>query len=196
MSLQLRKECQTLLDGVGLENYHVDIDERTKKLQIVGECGQPFVSISGIRLSRMAPPSKEISLAVELFEAFLVKHTALFKEFTAAKKIADSCSVPLKIKAIKNSRIEKNKYNTYYELNFFMSEDDERLVNVNSKGAVIINKKDININDKPDDLKKVKASLTDKETNAIRSWVTACNLYNEAIEKRDKLKSKLSSCEI
>ncbi|MEE8599407.1 MAG: hypothetical protein V3S69_07905, partial [Dehalococcoidales bacterium] len=102
MSLFLRQACQPLLDGVGLPNYHIQVDEVSKCLQVVGECGDVLTSITGIRLSRMAPADKEIALAIDLFDNFLAKHADTFKGFIAVKARADKASIPKEIEGLVN----------------------------------------------------------------------------------------------
>lgn len=87
MSLQLRQLCQPKLDGMGLSKYHVRIESRkyhTRNMLIVGECGKALTSISGIEFSRNNPVKAEIEYAVELLEAFLVKHGVDIKAFVQA----------------------------------------------------------------------------------------------------------------
>ncbi len=72
MSLILRKECQTPLDTYGLAEYHVRIND-DKYLTIVGPCGKPLFSISGIVFSRTTPTLTEIAYATELLQEFLIK---------------------------------------------------------------------------------------------------------------------------
>jgi len=77
MSLLLRKNCQPLLDNVGLTPYHVRINDN-KHLQIVSKCGKPLVTISGIEFTRNQPSKDEIEFATELFAAFITaNHQAL-----------------------------------------------------------------------------------------------------------------------
>lgn len=81
MSLLLRKACQPTLDDASLGSFHVRVDENTKTMTIVGECGQPFVSISGIKFARTSPSAAEMPLAVDLLEIFLVKHKGDFDRY-------------------------------------------------------------------------------------------------------------------
>ena len=73
MSLMLRKACQDVLNDNNLPNYHVRIDA-SKCLSIVGPCGKPLLTISGIVFSRTTPTAAEIEYAVELFYSFMEKH--------------------------------------------------------------------------------------------------------------------------
>lgn len=194
MSLLLRKQCQSMLDGVGLQNYHTQIDPESKMLQIVGECGQDFVSIAGIRLSRMAPNDKEIALAIELFEAFLVKHTGTFKGFIAAKTAADNTCIPQSVDALMGSRVTKQTYKEYHELKFTMSGIAGSEIIVKSTGEVSIPQ--IKVDLQFDDEKIMTSALTEAEAQAIVLWVSACTEYTIATNEKNALRNKLSSCEI
>ena len=84
MSLILRKTCQPMLDDNGLGNFHVDIS-REKTLAIVGECGQPFVYVTGVSFHKFQPTRVEIDYAAELLDAFLVKHLSKMKRYLKKK---------------------------------------------------------------------------------------------------------------
>ena len=73
MSLILRKKCEQVLEASMLADYHTRIDN-SNNLQIVGPCGQPLFSISGIKFSRSVPNTMEIIYAVELLEQFCNTH--------------------------------------------------------------------------------------------------------------------------
>lgn len=85
MSLILRKECQYILDNYKLQNYHVLINQNTKYLQIVGECGQPLINISGIQFTRLTPTKLEIKYATELLNSFLTAHMSEITTYIAQK---------------------------------------------------------------------------------------------------------------
>ena len=194
MSLMLRKQCQSLLDSVSLSNYHVQIDETTKMLQIVGECGQSFVSISGIRLSRMAPNNEEIKLALELFDAFLVKHAGAFKKLVKVKAAAAACKIPTKVASLKKAYVEKQKYNSDWVLEFEMSSRPGKKVKVKSNGEMDIPAMSLFVQNSNKEI--MQATLTDKEVVAVTSWVSDCLEYNTATAAEEELLEKLSSCEI
>lgn len=73
MSLTLRKDTQDALNVVGLDDYHTRINEN-KYLTIVGPCGQPLITISGIEFTRREPTKAEIDFACELFGTFLAEN--------------------------------------------------------------------------------------------------------------------------
>ena len=74
MSLLLRNACQEKLDAANLHNFHCGVSSTGNHLTILGECGQIFVSVSGVQFARTAPSAAEIPLAVDLLESFLMKH--------------------------------------------------------------------------------------------------------------------------
>lgn len=95
MSLLLRKNCQPILDGANLAEYHVDIAEQ-KYLRIVTECGKPLVNIFGIKFNRLSPNEAEIEYATELLDNFMGTHLPLLNEYMEKKE------------AYKRNRVPKN----------------------------------------------------------------------------------------
>jgi len=88
MSLMLRKTCEECLYKAGLESFHVQINTDNKYLEIVTECGKPFVSVSGITFARLTPTIAEIDYAEELLTAFIIKHKiAIDRVILKSKKI-------------------------------------------------------------------------------------------------------------
>lgn len=88
MSLMLRKKCEEVLNNTYLENFHADIHQDTKVLQLVSECGKPLVSVNGITFSRNAPTNAEIEYCSELLTIFINKHRAdIEKVLTLQKQI-------------------------------------------------------------------------------------------------------------
>lgn len=84
MSILIRKQCQELLDANQIPFVHVEI--RNKTLTLVGQCGKPLVSISGIRFATNNPTKAEVAYATELFQSFLAQHATTIKTFIEAKK--------------------------------------------------------------------------------------------------------------
>ena len=93
MSLLLRNACQDVLDDAGLQNFHCSVSERGNFLTIVGECGELFVSITGVQFARTAPSAAEIPLAVDLLESFLMKHKPDFDLYVKELKIFQALPV-------------------------------------------------------------------------------------------------------
>ena len=201
MSLFLRKACQDLLDGVDLNNYHIQVDENTKNLQIVGECGQVLTSISGIRLSRMAPAKDEIQLALDLFDAFLAKHGSTFKEFIAVKAKADTTKEPDLPKALLNCA-SKSTYTNEYKAFTFTMHSRKNLENgyeceVRSNGAIKMPSLALNLHVYKDDVKQLRTCpLTEKEVTVIEKWLKDTSDFNIAVTRKGELLNKLNSCEV
>jgi len=200
MSLFLRIACQERLDAVGLANYHVQIDESSKMLQIVGECGQTLTNITGIRMSRMAPPMREIDLAVDLFDSFLAKHAATFKEFIAAKTKADQVKIPDTFKALQQAELSQDYYKNWslkfvpkaYILNSKVSQKSS----VSDKGVLALSPPDVNVLTHPEKAAQLLQGLSAQEFKEIQSWVDAVQVYTKALERKEALLKTLNSCEI
>lgn len=193
MSLFLRQACQNNLDGVGLSNYHIQVDEATKCLQVVGECGDILTSITGIRLSRMAPADKEIALAVQLFDDFLAKHAATFKGFIKAKIRADKANIPAEVDGLLNCTVEKQQYQEYWVLKFDLESLPETTILVRSTGYVNIPAMSFEMIDNKD---SIQYSISNREKTIVTHWVKACAEFNTATKLKTRLLEKLSSCEI
>lgn len=91
MSLALREDCQVFLDKLGLDMLHVEV--HSKVLNIVGECGQSLVAISGIQ-TNSSLTTKEVKYAVSLFEKFLIKYGSKIQELIKEKKALSLLSKP------------------------------------------------------------------------------------------------------
>jgi len=121
MSLVLRKLCQESLDKYGLSVYHTEINETSKCLMIVGECGKPLVNIHGIHFSRLVPSKEEIEYASELFIEFLDIHGKKIADYVkkgklfAKKKQLSSSTVHFEISETTkwNHQEGLNKHNGY-----------------------------------------------------------------------------------
>ena len=83
MSLPLRKVVQPILDANKLESYHAAISDQ-KFFRIVGECGKPLFTVTGIEFTRREPTVADIEFATELFQEFLLKHKVKLDTFMAA----------------------------------------------------------------------------------------------------------------
>lgn len=110
MSLMLRKTCQEYLDAVGLAEYHVRVDDHHKNMQIVGPCGQPLFTISGIRFSRAAPAMSEIEYGAELLQEFLLTHKKDIEAFFKARITLQNTKV---VESVGNMSLWSN-YNKYF----------------------------------------------------------------------------------
>ena len=83
MSLILRDQCQELLNNVGLPMFHVEMSN-SKHLQIVSRCGEPLVTISGIKFSKFQLTNKEIEIATKLFQEFLEVNKQKLEDYLVA----------------------------------------------------------------------------------------------------------------
>ena len=84
MSLILRQKTEAVLEEAGLPEFHTQISGRY--MQIVGQCGQPIVTVRGIMFSKNAPAIKEIDYSVELFRKFLAVHKEELLKYKKAQK--------------------------------------------------------------------------------------------------------------
>lgn len=106
MSLLLRKQCQPILNEVGLGDYHTRINS-SKYLAITGPCGKPLFSITGIEFVRNQPTAKEIEFAAELLTDFCAIHKASIRSALIAKKalfLADRPELPSNVSWSQKSR--------------------------------------------------------------------------------------------
>jgi hypothetical protein len=195
VSLFLRKRCQEKLDNVGLENYHVQVDEPTKCLTIVGECGQLLTTIEGIRLSRMAPNDKEIMLALDLLDDFLTKHTHNFKLFREAKAAADKAKIPqpADLKHIVDATVEKQRYQDYWELKF-TPVGALFDVTVKSNGKVTVSQFSTKISNS--DSAKLTNGMSADELRDMVGWVVACEEFTDTTNEKNRVLDILKSCEV
>lgn len=194
MSLFLRKACQELLDNVDMENYHVEVDKDTKCLKIVGECGQLFTVINGIRLSRIAPPMREINLAVELFDAFLIKHASTFHELAETRRIKANLKLPKKVEGLAGCEYHEGKYGNPNSITFYVQKDPERKIQAYSDGDVTFYTRKIKTN--KEDPSLLSAALSKKEEQLVHDWIKGQKDFDNIHKREEKLLNKISSCEI
>ena len=90
--LLLRQSAQPILDQIGLSELHVTINN--KCLTIVGPCGQPVVSISGIQFARSTVSADERDFATELFAKFITKHGKAIIEYVSARQQFNALAKP------------------------------------------------------------------------------------------------------
>lgn len=72
MSLMLRKDCQPILNKVGLDMLHVGVEDRT--VVVKGVCGKTIVRVNGISFNSKTVTKAEIEYATELFNIFIDNH--------------------------------------------------------------------------------------------------------------------------
>ena len=58
MSILIRQKCQGYLDDLGLNFIHVAVQNKT--LTLVGECGAPVLTVSGIKFDTNVPKKSEL----------------------------------------------------------------------------------------------------------------------------------------
>jgi len=78
--LMLRKDCQPLLDAIGMVDAHVEVDKYNKSPKIVGSCGKSIVDLSGIVFSKNTINASERAYGVELIGKFLEDNKDKFEE--------------------------------------------------------------------------------------------------------------------
>ena len=93
MSLILRKQCQPLLDNVGLKELHVEAVDRG--MYIKGTCGKTVLTVGGINFNSRTVTKAEVEYAVELFGTFMAKHGKALKKYVAKKKEIYDLKEPL-----------------------------------------------------------------------------------------------------
>ena len=188
--------CQEKLDGVSLQNYHVEIDAHSKCLKVVGECGDDLVIIPGIRMSKMAPTASEMDLALELFDAFLTKHAHVFHQFMDAKNAAENIKIP-KTADLPNACIKQDYYGKWI-LEFlsaapFNDEIGDRNITAGCDGRIAISRAIIQVNDLVEDQVVM---VNAKELSEIRKFVNALTEYNRLMDAKKEALELINSCKI
>jgi len=191
MSLLLRNACQDTLDNAQLSNFHIRVNEYSKAMTIVGECGQPFVSISGIKFARVVPSNAELPLAVELLDAFLMKHKPDFDLYV--QELAKFKSLPVVEMELNESSLDFIGYN-----------DTARWVSkvrsgcfqitINTDGTLFTI--DMNGSDPAFSIAECAKGPNLKHMQAGLAHLHSFIAYEKAEETVKALKEKLSSCEI
>ena len=192
MSLILRKKCQEILDDQKLSNYHVAIEESTKCMQIVGECGKPLFSIYGIKFTRMAPTKEEIEYAVELLDTFIIKHKTAITGFLSKIIILKNL---VEIKTTDTNRVWINtNHSSGYAKKYFSSyTDDAFKIQINGQDDKIAFDT-IETYEKPVKISDYTFSV--HRHNAAVKILKAFIVYTEAEEAVEEAKVALSVCDI
>ena len=194
MSLTLRQKTQDALNNVGLDDYHTRINEN-KYLAIVGPCGQPLMTVTGIEFTRREPTIAEVAYAVELFETFLLDHGAEIQNYlTKMKQHAQSVEPEQKndVFSIDPSHYIESKHRTtlsyqdgcMYMLITFGSDGTLRLLDADFSRK----EKDFNkfFKHRPDRV------LMDEAASFLERWLD----YAQEEDELADLKSALSTCDI
>jgi len=107
VSLKLRQACQPSLDTAGLTNMHVSINNN-KYLEVVGECGKPLFTLTGIYFGTKTPKDTEIEYANTLLARFLAVNLSKITALIDATTLLNSTTQP----ALPKSISHKNYYGT------------------------------------------------------------------------------------
>jgi len=86
MSLLLREKSEQCLEENGLGDYHTRIDE-SLHLCVVGECGKPLFTVSGIKFARKSPSTGDVNYAIKLLDAFCRTHKEKIRSALIAKAV-------------------------------------------------------------------------------------------------------------
>jgi hypothetical protein len=198
MSLILRRECQEVLDAADLHNFHVEIIN--KYLAIVGECGKPLVTISGIQFSRGTPSKAEIPYAVELFNAFVTKYKLLFEEFTKIK--ADLSLLPI-FETAQSMTVGDTNYCLSKRCEYRISETKIRIeIDVNNWCFVInsnneITKIQFKADQNPVPVQKFAYQyLPDDVIDFVKDWLAVEVAREELENKKAKVLKDIQTCKI
>lgn len=187
MSLPLRKAVQPILDTAKLESYHAAISDE-KYFQIVGECGKPLFTITGIEFTRKEPTIADIEFSIELFEEFLLKHKVKLDNFMAKGA---------KFNAMKAPKMPNNyKLIMSYTQNLEVDYTDQDLLHevylfdAGKRVEVSIQNKKLSI------AKMRKFAINQDKLDIAVSTLKKQNTYNIAKQEVEDARNALSSCEI
>ena len=213
MSLLLRKECQEVLDNIGLSTYHAEIkwirpsqwskEKKGRFLSIVGECGKELVTLHGITFSRSSPSKAEIVIAAELLQEFLSNHRKTIKDLIQIGAVANKIPTqPACMSAVDNvfsGYVVDSKRLSYIDDVFKITIDVKG--DIKNVGLSHDSKKQHSYNSlfffKFDQTQYNKAR---KHLKTIRksepAFVKAIHLQAQAKEQVDLLKAKLMNCDV
>lgn len=197
MSLILRRECQDQLDQAGLGSYHVEIKGGrgdNKNLCIVGECGQPFITLYGVSFAKLAPTRGEIAYAVELLREFLASHKVKIDAYLKAKiefMKKEEPSRDSEIFALQNVYRSKNRWNVKFW-------DDTYFYIANVNGLILHSElRDPEESQKWRTVKEIKAHrFPEKKYKEALVWVNRIKDYSDAQETIHDMENALSSCHV
>jgi len=195
MSLLLRQACQKSLDDFGLNNYHVRINEHSKTLTVVGECGAELINVHGIRFSRNTPTKDETEYAATLLDAFMGKHGVDVKDFITRNTLLKNTPKPV----AKDGENYDSSYEGYDEDN--MNLYSYEYTSIMGPFSVTVYTQDSNIAMRTTNgPKPEKEALAYRVTHAMlkvaRKKLQVYADYKVLEEEVDFVKSKLSKCDI
>lgn len=197
MSLILRRTCQPILDKAGMQNFHIEMNEQQRVMEITTECGKSIVSVKGVNFSRKSPGKAEIEYAAELLEAFIMKYKKAILKYVALKDVYDAIApVPMyaadeSYKILYQRILTKNGSDYNYTIEY---KDAPFLISLNTDGEVT------NISIDLTTTTGITAILKKKfnRTKAIQATdILAAFIYRkEEAEKLEKVSAKLNECKI
>lgn len=191
--LLLRKECQPPLNAVGLNNLHIEVQD--KCLVLVGECGKPLVNVKGISFSKPTINSVEREYAVELFEQFLTKYETDITVYISAKKAFSLITIPTLgtgFSTSLNSTGYAAALKTYYTASFkvgFPGQESNIEVTVNENGVSFSNAI-------PFTEIETLAETLRVNVSAANTFLTDMKAYTEESKRIAIMREALSACDI
>lgn len=200
MSIALRQATQPLLDSIGLEQFHIEISSGTKYLQIVGECGKPLTTITGIRYSKSDPTKKEIDYSLTLLSTYLTKNKDLLLKVYEAKKELSLA----KLIDVKDYGPDISSYNQPYGNSITMGVQklcaDGKYIFCNVRVPVSLDVGNISVIGSSTNLtlNDMTCLLTDVNETFKYELLLAKDIlaYQELVAKASKLQTSLNSCGI
>jgi len=186
MSLTLRKTCQKYLDAARLTEYHVRIDEYTNCMQIVGSCGEPLFTISGIRFSRKSPSVDEVTYSAELLQEFLLTHKKEIENLFKTKKALQNTKVVRDSKNIKLFSYSKDYCGTYTDF------DNNQTLHY----AFNLDKYKIKQDEYSDVTTLASLARNKKIQKELKTAVEAYAIYHAALAVYNAAKAAAQSCNI
>jgi hypothetical protein len=186
MSLTLRKQAQSILDTNNLQELHISINNNNKCLTLTGECGEPFITISGILFSRNTPNKSEIDYACELLDIFITKHKiTLLDAINIARKVKQYPEQP---------HIKDNlKYDNYPNKVMFTMLNN-LIVNIYEDLRIDIKTKNNTKNLSIPEFNKLK--ISEDICTKVKDIFKWNNEYQKLLTKKDEALNLLNKCNI
>lgn len=181
MSISLRKACQPALDAANLPYVHVGV--KNKVLTIVGPCGQPLVSISGIEFDTNTPKKMEIPYALQLFERFLSEKAEDIATYLEAKKAFSELVLPNldDIPQLRNTYRGIIYTTPGYEVEY--SSKDQRITDISTRDSYKMVSEEL-------------APLIAKADFTAKPYFAALNKYKAKESELQLMQSQLQTCNI
>jgi len=181
MSLALRRESEECLEENSLGDYHVRIS-KDLNLSVVGECGQPLFTISGIQFTRRDPNTKDIAYAVSLLKEFCSSHKDKIGLVLSTKKALAN--------AIRPSSKKVNIHTFTHPLG-----NNIDLVFTEKTGLFTFGTRGLSVNT-PVDIVKLKMLTNKEHIKLYSSEIAKAVIYKDLLSNFTKAKEDLNSCDI